>query len=171
MAVIRYKIGKTPGQSQYGLVQFTEHWKCDQTADAVLIALDVPQRGDVHPDYPNMFVTDRFCTETGPSATVLDLVYMGFLTGDPGDPVLPPLQNSEDNPVQSATTYTSSAIFPLVATQPASIQYRAHSTTAVCWSTSDTTTNSVPDPPAITTDDIITWSIVAEQPASSFPGI
>jgi len=166
MAVTRYRTGKTPNQPQFALDQFTEHWKCRETADVVLLDGSVPQRGDAHPDYAGMFVTDRYCSETGPSSSLLDLVYTGTLSGD-----LPPVQDAEDNPVQSATTYTSSAIFPLVATLPASVQYRAHSKSIVCWSTTDTSAEVCPDPDAVTIDDLITWSLVAEQPASSFPDI
>jgi len=171
MSVTRYKTGKTPQQSQFGLDQFTEHWKCLETADVVLTDSSVPQKGDAHPDYPFMFVTDRYCIESGERSSALDLVYMGSLTESEGQPVLPPVKNSEDNPVQSATTYTSSAIFPLVATQPASVQFRGHSTSIVVLSTSDTSTAVCPDPPAVTVNDLITWTLVAEQPAGSLPGI
>jgi len=166
MPVTLTLIGKSPQQSQYDIVTLTERYKTATTADAVLTDSSVPQIGDAHPDYATMFLVERYCQETGESASTLDLVYKGFFSE-----TLPPLKNSEDNPVMSATTYTSSAIFPLVATQPASLQYRAHANTIVCWSTSDTTANFCPDPPAITTDDIITWTLVAEQPASDFGGI
>ncbi len=72
---------KTPGQTQFGLDTFTEHYKCDATADVVLTDPSVPQIGAAHPDYPFMFITNRYCTETSESASALDLVYMGVLSG------------------------------------------------------------------------------------------
>src|SRR5215471_4450178 len=164
MAVTRYKTGKTPQQQQFGLDQFTEHWKCLETADTVLTDASVPQKGDAHPDYPHMFVTDRFCNETGEASSILDLVYMGSLTESEGDPVLPPSKSTKDNPVQSATSYTSSAIFPLVAAVPATVQYHAHTTSIIIFSASDTSAVTCPDPDSITIDDLVTWALAAEQP-------
>jgi hypothetical protein len=112
-----------------------------------------------------MFVTDRYCSETGESASALDLVYTGYVTS------LPPFRHSLDNPVQSATTYTSSAIFPAVATVPATLQYRAHASVLIVLSDSSTSAAVCPDPDAVTVDDLITWTLVATQPASSFSGI
>jgi hypothetical protein len=167
MSVTLTKVGKTPGQTQFGLDTFTEHYKCDATADIVIRDLSVPAKGSAHPDYPYLFVTDRYCSETGEKASALDLVYMGAFTGG----VLPPSKHSLDNPVQSATSYTSAAIFPAVATLPGHIQYRAHASTLVVWSELSTSSEVCPDPGPITTDDIITYSLVAEQPAGSFGGI
>jgi hypothetical protein len=131
----------------------------------VLTDGSVPQKGDAHPGYAHMFVTDRNCQETGEQASALDLVYTGYLTS------LPPPRHTLDNPVQSATTYTSSVIFPLVATTPATVQYRAHASALIVLSDSDTSAEVCPDPTAVTVDDLITWTLVAEQPASSFGGI
>jgi hypothetical protein len=171
MAVTLTKVGKTPGQTQFGLDTFTEHYKCDATADVVLTDTSVPQKGSAHPSYAFMFLTDRYCSETGEKASALDLVYTGCLASSGGLPVLPPSKHSLDNPVQSATTYTSSTIFPAVATLPAHMEYRAHASTLVILSTASTSAAVCPDPGAITTDDIITWSLVATQPASTFGGI
>jgi hypothetical protein len=165
MAVTLTLVGKTPGQSQFGLDTFTEHYKTNSTADVVLTDGSVPQKGDAHPDYANMFVTDRACQETGEKASALDLVYTGYLTS------LPPSRHSLDNPVQSATTYTSSAIFPAVATVPATVQYRAHASVLIVLSDSSTSAEVCPDPDVVTVDDLITWTLVAEQPASDFDGI
>jgi len=165
MAITLTHVGRTPGQTQFGLDTFNEHYKASEAADVVLTDGSVPQKGDAHPDYANMFVTDRHCSEDGESASALELVYVGYFSE------LPPVKNSEDNPVQSATSYTSSFIFPAVAAVPATIQYRSHATSIVCWSTTDTSAEVCPDPDAIVIDDIITWTLVAEQPASDFDGI
>ena len=58
----------------------------------------VPQQGDAHPDYATMFVTDRYCAETGESASALDVTYMGTLTE-----TLPPQQPHYSDAVLTAT--------------------------------------------------------------------
>src|SRR4029077_10872466 len=64
--------------------------------------------------------------------------------------------------------YTSSAIFPLVDTVPATVQYRAQASVLIVLSDSDTSAEVCPDPAAVTIDDLITWTLVAEQPARDF---
>src|SRR5712672_2218954 len=105
MATVLTLTGKSPGQTQFGLDTFTESYKCDATADVVLTDPTVSQMGSAHPDYPFMFVTARPCSETGESASVLDLIYTGCLTDDGvGNPILPSQQHEYDNAVQSATS-------------------------------------------------------------------
>src|SRR6185295_10472251 len=90
MAVTLTLTGKRPGQPQFGLATFTKSFKCDAAADVVLVDPSVPQEGDPDATYPFMFVTDRYVTETGESASILDLAYMGCLTDDgEGNPILP----------------------------------------------------------------------------------
>src|SRR6266403_5046795 len=148
MAITLTHAGRTPGQTQFGLDTFTEHFKASEAADVVLTDASVPQKGDPHPSYANMFITDRYCSETGEKASALDLVYVGYFSE------LPPVKNSEDNPVQSATSYTSSFIFPDVAAVPATIQYRAHATSIVCFSTTDTSAEVCPDPDPVLVSDL-----------------
>ncbi len=81
MAVTLTLTGKTPGQTQFGLDTFTEHYKCDATANVVLTDGSVPAMGSAHPDYPFMFMTARYCSETGESASALDLTYTGVFGG------------------------------------------------------------------------------------------
>jgi len=108
MAVTRYKVSKTPVQQQFGLDQFTERWKCLETADVVLTDGSVPQKGDAHPDYPFMFVTDRYCVETGESSSALDLIYTGCLASSGDTPTLPPQQREKDVQVMSASSSRAS---------------------------------------------------------------
>ena len=103
MAVTLTHVGRRPGQSQYGLDTFTESFKANDAADVVLLDSSVPQRGDAHPDYQFMFVTDRNVTETGPSSSALDVVYMGCMKESDGSPVLPAGQKKLGNPVQTST--------------------------------------------------------------------
>src|SRR6185312_7821017 len=114
---------------------FTERYKCDATADVVLTDADVPQMGSAHPDYAFMFVTNRYCTETSESASALDLVYTGCLLTLDDAPVLPPQKATSSGQVASATTNTSSIIFPLTATNPASVTFYAITNTLSFFST------------------------------------
>ncbi len=99
MAVTLTLTGKTPGQTQFGLDTFTEHYKCDATADVVLTDGSVPAMGSAHPSYSSMFVTARYCSETSDSASALDLVYMGTLSG-----VLPSQKHDSGVAIQSASS-------------------------------------------------------------------
>ncbi len=124
MAVTLYHNGRTPGQLQFGLATFTEHYKASEAADVVLLDSGVPQQGDAHPDYPFMFVTDRHAQETGESACALDVIYMGCLADDgEGGPSLPPRQNSNGDAVQSASA--SKGIDGTQLSSPISVQFYA----------------------------------------------
>ncbi len=122
MAVTLTLTGKTPGQTQFGLDTFTEHYKCDATADVVLTDDSVPAMNSVHPDYPFMFVTARYCTETSESASALDLTYTGCLTGVEL-PNLPPQQHISTQAVMSGTS--SRGFDGTILTSPLSAQYYA----------------------------------------------
>jgi len=149
MAITRYKVSKLPGQSQFGLDQFTESWKCFETADVVLLAADVPQRGDAHPDYAFMFCTDRHCNETGESSSLLDLVYTGCLASSEGLPTLPPQAREKDVQVMSASSSRSSGGATLNA--PITVQFYAPTN-----SSSFLTYNAIGDVSGVSdpTDDI-----------------
>ncbi len=127
MAVILTLTGKTPGQTQFGLDTFTEHYKCDVTADIVLTDGSVPQMGSVHPDYAFMFVTQRHVSETSESASALDLVYMGCFTDDgEGNPNLPAQESDTDNQVQSASSSRGVNSW-VTLTSPLTVQFYAPS--------------------------------------------
>ncbi len=122
MSVTLTLVGKTPGQTQFGLDTFTERYKCDASADVVLTDGSVPAMGSAHPDYDFMFVTARYCSETGESASALDLTYTGCLAGEM-DPTLPPTQGSTGNPIQSATSSFATTGVPLLT--PISVEFYA----------------------------------------------
>lgn len=156
MSVSLTLTGKSPINTQFGLDTFTEHYKCDATADVVLTDAGVPQMGSAHDDYPFMFVTGRPCQETGESASALDLVYTGCLTDDgDGNPILPTQQNSSDNQIQSATSSRSSTGGTL--TSPATIQFYAPSTVLNYISFGSAGSDQPPDPTG--TPGIITWTV------------
>ncbi len=165
MAVTLTLTGKTPGQQQFGLDTFTERYKCDAAADVVLTDGGVPQIGSAHPSYSSMFVTTRYCSETGESASALDLTYMGTLSGS-----LPVQKPTTGGQVASATTNTSSAIFPVTATNPATVQFYAISNALTFISTDPEDSAEPDDPPEIT--DLITWDLgFGLQPGLSKPDL
>ncbi len=165
MAVTLTLTGKTPGNTQFGLDTFTERYKCDATADVVLTDGGVPQMASPHPDYPTMFVTNRYVSESGESASALDLVYTGTLTGE-----LPPQKATSGGQVASATTNTSSVIFPSTATNPATVQFYAITNT-LSFYTTDIADASEPDDPDLITS-LITWDLgFGLQPGLSFPDL
>jgi len=171
MAVMKYLVGKNPGQTQFGLDTFTEHWKCDATADVVLTDASVPSKGSAHPDYPHMFCTDRYCSETGQSASMLDITYQGALKDDgDGNPVLPPTQPSSSGEVASATTNTDADIFPATVTNPATVQFYAITNAITVFSDTDSTSEEPDDPPEV--DTLITWDLgFGLQPGISMPAL
>lgn len=165
MTVTLFHTGRRPGQTQYGLDTFTETYKCNSKADDVMLATNVPQRGDAHPDYASMFVTDRYISETGESASSLDVTYMGTLSGD-----LPPQKATSGGEIASATTNTSSAIFPATATNPATVQFYAITSTLSFVSDNIADASEPTDPPTIT--DLITWDLgFGLQPGISMPDL
>ncbi len=144
MAVTLTLTGKTPGQTQFGLDTFTERYKCDAAADDVLTDGSVPAMGSAHPDYASMFVTARYVSETGESASALDLTYMGTLSGD-----LPPRKHDTENAVQSATS--SRGTNGVIATSPISVQFYAPTNVLSYISTSGPGSDVADDP----TDDLV----------------
>jgi hypothetical protein len=151
MAVTLTLIGKTPGQSQFGLDQFIEHHKTDTTADVVLTDPSVPQKGDAHPDYAFMFLTDRRVQETSASSSALDLIYQGILNIVDGLPVMPPAQHTDDTAVMSASSSKNFAGQTLLS--PLTAQYYAPTTqkTFLTYGGKATADQFVADP----TDDIV----------------
>ncbi len=150
MAITLTLTGKTPGQQQFGLDTFMEHYKCDATADVVLTDGSVPSIGSAHPDYATMFVTARYCTETSESASALDLTYMGTLSGD-----LPAQKHDSSVALQSSSS--SFGTTGIALSSPATIQFYAPTNTLSYISSGGPGTDTADDPTA----DIIvlTWSI------------
>ncbi len=162
MAVTLTLIGKTPGQQQFGLDNFTEHYKCDATADIVLTDGSVPAIGSAHPDYASMFVTARYCTETSESASALDLTYMGTLSGE-----LPVSKHDTENAVQSASSSKGSG--GQIATSPVTIQFYAP-TNILTYISADAPGTDIADDP---TEGIVIISTVVSDTtlsATSIPG-
>src|SRR6266403_5231109 len=151
MAITLTHSGRTPGQTQFGLDSFTEHYKASEAADVVLTDASVPQKGDAHPSYANMFVTDRYCSETGEKASALDLVYMGYMVG------LPPQKPSSGGQIASATTNTDQDIFPWTVTNPATVTFYAITKT-LSFISNDPDDASEPDDPSEITS-LITWDL------------
>ncbi len=171
MAVTLTLTGKRPNNTQFGLDSFTEIYKCDATADVVLTDPGVPQMAEVHADYEFMFVTARYCNESGESASALDLTYTGCLLDDgEGGPLLPPQKATSGGQVASATTNTSSVIFPATATNPATVTFYAITNSLSFLSTDPADVSEPDDPPEIV--DLITWDLgFGVQPGLSRPDL
>lgn len=165
MAVTLYHTGRRPGTTQYGLDTFTESYKANDAADVVLTDSGTPQRGDAHPDYATMFVTDRYASETGPSACALDIIYMGTLSGD-----LPPQKSTSSGTVASATTNTDADIFPATVTNPATVQFWAVTSVLTFISDNPDDTSEPDDPTEVT--QLISWDLgFGLQPGISMPSL
>jgi hypothetical protein len=158
-----------PSKTPFGLDQLRRSYKTALSAEDAIAA--APAVGDADEVFANMFLMPISTPESAESATRIDLVYTGSLSGDEGDPDLPAIKHSLSDAIASATTYTSSAIFPAVATVPASVSYHAHTSVITLFSIADTSAEVCPDPAAVTVDDLVSWTLAAEQPASSFPDI
>lgn len=154
MPVTLTHVGRRPAQSQYGLDTFTESFKSNSPADDVMLDGACPQRGDAHPDFASMFVTDRYFTETSTSSCAIEVTYMGTMSGD-----LPPQKATSTGQVASATTNTSSVIYPSVATNPASVQFYAKTNSLSFISTDPADASEPDDPDDITEAEIITWDL------------
>ncbi len=168
MSVVLTWQRSTPGQQQYGLATLTEHYKVQNddgsqiTAAAALLA--GPALGAAHPTYSTMFCTDRYCAETGESASALDVTYVGTLDE------LPPQKATSGGQIASATTNTSSAIFPAVATNPATVTFYAKSNTLSFYTTDPADASEPDDPDEI--DSLITWDLgFGVQPGLSHPDL
>jgi hypothetical protein len=171
-----YHVGRTPSNNQFGLAQFVEHYRSDSSAEDIYAAGSsdgVPQIGDAHPTQAAMFLTDRHISETADRGAALDLTYTGAVTIEGSSTgSLPAQRRSREEVVASATTYTSSLIWPAVATEPASLQFYAQTTTLTFFWTDLTSPTDWPDDPVtVDTDHVITWTLGGTQPASSIPGM
>ncbi len=171
MAIVLTWQGSTPGQPQYGLATLTEHYKVQNddgsqiTAADVMIDGGVPQQGNAHPDFSFMFCTDRYCAETGESASALDVTYMGCLTGN-GSPDLPPQQTNASTAIQAAAS--SAARDGRRADPPMSVQFYAPTSTLSYISYAAPGTDTAPDP----TGAIISITLtVADQAISIGSGV
>jgi len=162
MAITLTLIGRTPGDSQWGLDAFTEHYKAAETADVVLNDPSVPQRGDAHPDYPFMFVTNRNCIETGPAASALDVVYSGLFSIED----FPPNQHTSGTQLSSASS--SAGIPPLTLNSPVTLQSYSPTNTLSYISVFAAGTTEADEPDG--TPQIITITFSADAIPFGFTG-
>jgi len=117
-------VGVTPATSQFDLDRLTRHWRCKgATEEEVLAATALPDKGDVHPLFSKMFVTDIRAQESGGSACALDVNYAGALKTSGGNPVLPPGRHEDEDAVQSASSKMSSD--GVILTEPITVQFYA----------------------------------------------
>lgn len=155
MAITLTHVGRTPAQQQFGLATFTERFKANEAAGVVFNDASVPHYGEAHPDYPFMFVTDRYVTETGEQSSAIDLVYMGCMQDSGGSPILPPQQNQSDTQIQSATSSRASTGVTL--TSPATLQFYAPSNVLTYMSYLAPGTDQPDNPTG--SPSVITWTV------------
>jgi hypothetical protein len=148
-----------PGKTAFGLDQLRRSYKTSLSAqDAVAAA---PAKGAVDEEFAFMFLTRVDTPESSTTATRVELTYQGCLAEDEGDPLLPEIQHSSSTQVSSATTASSSIIWPACASQPATLQFFCGTTTIVIVATSDAPSDEPDDPPAVVASDIITYNLGA----------
>ncbi len=164
MSVALTHRARTPGSTQWGLDTFTEHYKADEAADVVMTDSSVPQKGDPHPDYSGMFVTDRYCTETGESASALDVVYMGSLGGTS---TLPPQQRTSGTQLVSSTS-SAGPIGGFTLGSPVTIQNNALTNTLSYFSYGAPGTTAADDPSG--EPEIVSFSFAATAIPFGFSG-
>lgn len=124
MAITLYHVGRSPVMRQYDLDQFVEHYKTDTDAQTASTDSGVPQKGDAHPGFNFMFVTDRSIQESPGQSASIDITYTGCLTDDgAGHPNVPPAKNDSGIQVMSATANTLGTLTALP--QPLTVQYYA----------------------------------------------
>lgn len=122
-------------------------------------------RGDAYSGDGAMFLMD-WSVDANKQYPTVTLNY----TGAKGS-TLPPVLSETSRSIQSATSHTSSVVFPAVVDKPATITFYSQTNTISVYSTSTTSGEEPDDPDEVTTDDLITWAIAETQPASSLPEI
>ncbi len=167
MAVTLTLTGKTPGQTQFGLDTFMEHYKCDATANIVLTDSSVPAIGAAHPVYTGMFVSDRHCAETSESASALDLVYVGTLIGS-GELDLPLGKATQGTAIGSASS--SSSFFNIYTlSSAATLQFYAP-TNSLTWVSRTAGTEGPSGPVIAPTGDLVIFAFTFPPPFPLFSG-
>src|SRR4029077_4071122 len=105
-----------PSKTPFGLDQLRRSYKTALSAEDAIAA--APAAGTADEVFATMFLMPISTPESAESATRVELVYMGTFDG-----TLPAQKASTSAQVASATTNTSSAIFPATATNPATVQF------------------------------------------------
>lgn len=140
-----YFAGVTPQMGQFELDRVTRHWKTNgATEEEVLACPTIPKKGDPHPNFPFMFVTDRQAQETASNACALDITYMGTFSSVRDTPILPPTKHEIDTAVMSASSSRPRVGLPLAA--PLTVQYYAPSSSVSYFSYGSPGT-AIADPP------------------------
>ncbi len=113
-------IETAPTRTPFGLDQLRRSYKTSLSAEAALAA--APAVGTADEVFPFMFLMPVTSPESSESATRIDLLYMGCMSG--GDsPTLPDQKHDTNNAVQSASS--SKGNNGLTLTSPATIQFYA----------------------------------------------
>jgi hypothetical protein len=116
-------IASTPTRSQFALDQLNLSYKSDLPWDQTVIDAGVPHKGDAHPVFGFMFVSEIRLQESSTSACEFDVLYVGAFASSGGSPILPAAKTDQDISVLSASS--SKASDGTVLTSPATVQYYA----------------------------------------------
>jgi hypothetical protein len=146
MAIKLTLVGSTPSTPQFGLDQLTLHYKANDNPWSDVVAdSSVPQKGDAHPTFSKMFVTDRNLQESGQSSCAFDVVYMGaFKVDGSGTPILPPAKRENDTAIMTASSKKLSS--GLILAEPFTIQYYAPASQKTWFTTAPPTSGFASDP-------------------------
>ncbi len=152
-----------PSKTPFGLDQLRRSYKTSLSAEAAIAAAPAIFAADEA--FATMFLSSATTPESAASATRVELLYLGSFTGD-----MPAQKATSSGQVASATTNTSSAIFPATATNPASVQFYAITNVLSFFSNDPADASAPDDPPEI--DDLITWDLgFGVQPGLSKPDL
>lgn len=135
----------SPIINQFGLDQLTMNYKSDAPWDTTLADGSLPEKGDAHPSYSFMFVTDIRLLESAESACIFDVIYQGAFKSSGGNPILPAAKTDQNIAVLTASS--SKAYTGQELTSPATVQYYAPTAIKTYYSyNAPATANFVADP-------------------------
>lgn len=120
-------LASTPSRTQFALDQLALSYKSDLPWDQTVVDPSLPEKGDAHPSFSFMFVSDVRLQESGANACEFEVIYQGAFQSSGGAPILPFAQTEQDSAVQSATSSKDSGGNALVS--PATVQYYAPTNT------------------------------------------
>lgn len=100
----------------------------------------------------NMFLTGWQVSDSNKRYPTVTLEYIGANGG-----TLPDIKKETTSNVASATTNTSSLIYPVVATNPATVQFYSITNTITLYNNSDESGEEPDDPPEVS--NVITWDL------------
>jgi hypothetical protein len=159
----------TPSKTPFGLDQLVRAYKTTLSAEAAIAA--APAVGTVDEVFPFMFLMPISTPESAASATRIDLVYIGCLAddgGEPAAPILPAQKTDQSTAVQSATSSKLNTGSTLAS--PATLQYYAPASVLTYFSFAAPGTTTAPVPSASPVPITLTISDTTYSPGGGIQG-